>query len=875
MTPAAADAPGKVVGNYTYIHISALSHLTPQLQTQVAQAAALSELRAGVDFNVVKINASLTSISFLEYPDFFDRAFPTLLQSWTTDCTRKEVRHRSYATSLNPPVLHRKELLLPQSSPGREVFEALTSSAEQIGLFDDTVRIGFLRGWEQLLISKGFRVVGHALVPLGNEEMAEADTSSVGNSGAIARHLTALTRFGFSAPIQSLARYGFLDGSRSLFDYGCGRGDDLRGLRENGIPAKGWDPYFAPGESKVASDIVNLGFVINVIENIEERIEALQGAFSLAGQVLVVAAMIRSEASITGEAYADGIVTSRRTFQKYYTQAELRQFIVDVLNEEPLAVAPGIFFIFRDKDEEQRFQYGRLDSRRETSLRISPRTPPPRPPPRAPRISRPRVTALERAQIVYNDHHQVLDHVWRAWIDMGRPPVPEELPGYGELLARFGSLNAAMKLIRSVHKGDMALVQTSADARAADLSVYFARLYFERRRKYHTLEGRLQRDIKAFFGSFEAAMERARELLASLADPSLIDAACRQAAAAGLGWYIDGESLQLHSTLVPRLPALLRVYIECATILHGDVASSDILKIHVHSSKLTLMRFDNFVETPLPRMMQRIKINLRTQELDIFDYVGDHTPPYLYEKSRFINEEFPHYAEQLHFEESLDAIGLLRFPGYGPSPADFDGALEQRRFQLDGFRLGRSTTVPPLSARCGDHFNYYDLVRAGETMSRLSIENVPNAPETYNALADLAQYVLDPVIDYFGMIRLTYGFCSAALARHISGRIAPALDQHAAHERRRSGALICERLGAACDFFVEDEDMEEVARWVAANTPFDRLYYYGKKRPIHVSFGPEEKREFVEMRTTDSGRQVPRIRKDVALFSRHSSPIGS
>ena len=35
-------------------------------------------------------------------------------------------------------------------------------------------------------------------------------------------------------------------GNASLFDYGCGRGDDVRGLVENGLDAAGWDPYYAP-----------------------------------------------------------------------------------------------------------------------------------------------------------------------------------------------------------------------------------------------------------------------------------------------------------------------------------------------------------------------------------------------------------------------------------------------------------------------------------------------------------------------------------------------------------------------------------------------------------------------------------------------------
>jgi hypothetical protein len=115
------------------------------------------------------------------------------------------------------------------------------------------------------------------------------------------------------------------------------------------------------------------------------------------------------------------------------------------------------------------------------------------------------------------------------------------------------------------------------------------------------------------------------------------------------------------------------------------------------------------------------------------------------------------------------------------------------------------------------------------------------------------------VIDYFGMIRLTYGFCSRELAKEISGRIAPEIDQHAAHERKSNGAPVCKRLGAACDFLVEDEDMEEVANWVFENTEVDRLYFYGKDRPIHVSYSSTPARQFVAMIATPSGGCVPRV----------------
>lgn len=59
------------------------------------------------------------------------------------------------------------------------------------------------------------------------------------------------------------------------------------------------------------------------------------------------------------------------------------------------------------------------------------------------------------------------------------------------------------------------------------------------------------------------------------------------------------------------------------------------------------------------------------------------------------------------------------------------------------------------------------------------------------------------------------------------------------HMKKRNGKFLCERLGASCDFIVEDEDMEEVVQWISENINFDKIYFYGNDRPIHVSYFPE------------------------------------
>jgi hypothetical protein len=171
-----------------------------------------------------------------------------------------------------------------------------------------------------------------------------------------------------------------------------------------------------------------------------------------------------------------------------------------------------------------------------------------------------------------------------------------------------------------------------------------------------------------------------------------------------------------------------------------------------------------------------------------------------------------------------DALALFDLSGYGPSPGGFRETLARHRWEIDDFTLIRATSIPSLDDPCGRFMTFRQLIDCGETQTRTGLPNLPKRPESYNALHDLAVQVLDPVIDYFGMIRLDYGFCSPELARKIPGRIDPKRDQHAACEHNRRGKPVCERLGAAVDFIVDDEDMLEVARWVAANMPFDRLY---------------------------------------------------
>ena len=461
---------GKKIGPHIYYHVEVIESLEPKQRAQIEVAFEIAQVVPRERINVIKLSLLAESVSLLEYANFFDDAFPVLANFWTVDIVNRTFRYRTYADSLNPPVLHRKELLLRQDHPQNNRFRALTVSAEQIGLFDDPNRIGFKRAWEALLAQRGYKVVGHDLVPIGNDETAIGDTTTSSFDG-IARHLTALTRYGFSAPIQALARLGFLDGSKTVFDYGCGRGDDLRGLCENNIEASGWDPHYAPNNEKRTAHLVNLGFVINVIENIEERFEAIRGAYALTEELLVISAMLANQEAVAGTPYGDGVRTSRNTFQKYFTQGELGNFIADALGEDPIPVGPGIYFVFKDKDAEQRFMYGRLENR----SRIR----------RLSQLSRPaRPIRISHAEAKYAEHYELLESLWNTCLTLGREPSREEVPDALKLIEAFGSIPASLRFIKARKENVAEIFSSAQQSRMDDLRVYFAQLQFQKRKPY-------------------------------------------------------------------------------------------------------------------------------------------------------------------------------------------------------------------------------------------------------------------------------------------------------------------------------------------------------------------------------------------------------
>lgn len=670
--PDASDLPGKRVGGARYLHALAVPALPAETRKRIAEAERVAGLGAD-DWNVAKIPDRANKVSLLRYAAFFEDPFPALTAAWAVDLDSGQVRRIAYDPEGDPPILHRKELLLPHDHAYRKRFAALTAQMEKHGLFRDASGIGRRKAWMARLVSAGLQVQDHALVA----DPVAASAQSAIPAPEVHRHKTAISRSSLSTPMQALARHGFLDGEFSVFDYGCGRGDDLHVLQTAGLDAHGWDPHYAPDAPRRETDVVNLGYVLNVIEEPDERLAALRGAFALTRRLLAVAVLTVGRADVSGlTPYRDGFLTSRNTFQKYFTQEEAQDLVVEATSEEAIPAAPGVFFVFRDKIAEQRFLEGRSRRRRDISHLLAIQ-----PPPAAPKQT--------KTDALIAEHRATIEAVWSRALELGRVPAGDELdPATTEQLEAAGlSVRKAISLAQRIADAS-ALTQAHAQ-RAADLRVYFALNLFNRRRKYGELPVELQRDVKTFLDSYAEAETAGRMLLYAVSDPQGILQACRDAANAGLGHLFEGHSLQLHAELIPRLPEVLRVYVGCAEKLFGsiDAETTDLIKIHAQSGKLTLLRYDDFLGKALPRLIERVKINIRERHVDYFDHAEDRAAPRLTLKSRYMAADQDGYARQKAFDNQLAAANIVDLSGYGPNAADLARAITRNGYRVAGFDL--------------------------------------------------------------------------------------------------------------------------------------------------------------------------------------------
>ena len=636
---------GKRVGGALYLHVSAIPGAEPAMRERIERAAVAAERP---DWNVVKVQGD--AVSLLTYEAFDEVAFPVLLAAVRVNLSDGLVTRTDYRARANPPILHRKETLLRPDDPRRPAFAALTRLAEEHKLFAEPHRIGTRKAWLERIEAAGLVVQGARLL---RREAVPVD---------VVRHRTAIIRRDLSQPIQMLVSHRIVTESTTVLDYGCGQGDDVAALAAGGFQAFGWDPHYAPDGPRHPADVVNLGFVLNVIEDRHERTETLMAAYGFARRALSIAVMPLGKYTFDGlKPYGDGYVTARGTFQKYFAQQELRDFIAQALGESPVAFAPGIFVVFRDKELEQEVLL-----RRQARTIVRPVGL--RPPERERRAVPGRPELAERIR-------SELDTLWSALMERGRVLDADEFPdGLHDRLraAKVAPARAVEICLSDPANRDQ--LATAAATRREDLLIHLALTLFPGAPRYTTLARSIQRDLRAFFGSHAAAIQEANALLFSVGKADTVRDGISAAVTAGLGAMRDGNTFRIHAPVLNRLPATLRVLVGCTGVLRGGTEGADFIDIKTDGRRVAFIAC-NDATARLPIYTERTRVDLGRLRVTVDQPEG----MVLYLKGRFLPSDTPGLIEQLAFDQKLIDAGIVDEVGKGPRYGELQELLRQRR----------------------------------------------------------------------------------------------------------------------------------------------------------------------------------------------------
>ena len=402
---------------------------------------------------------------------------------------------------------------------------------------------------------------------------------------------------------------------------------------------------------------MNLGDVVNVIEDPEERAQCLARAWSFAERALIVSTRLTSEtpelASVAE--YRDGFLTSIPTFQKFYDQAELKNWIEEHVPEPAVAAAPGVFYVFRDSADRIAFLASRYRRRGHKQL--------------------PSVEAT------LEDHKELLRPLIEFFEERGRAPAEDELPGGEGIRERFGSLSRALKLVQRAH--DAEAWRRVVTARGEDLLIFLALSRFDGRPRFGQLSLPVRRDIRAIFSSYKRACEEADVALLAAGDMARVS---KSASGSAVGKRTP-SAIYVHESTLDGLPPLLRLYEGCARGYIGRVEGANVIKLHTDEPRVSYLSYPEFESDPHPALAEGMTVHLQTFQVRERDYRGSRNPPILHRKETFLASDHPLYAWFSRLTRQEESNGLYEETTTIGTRRGWERVLSEKGFALRGHRL--------------------------------------------------------------------------------------------------------------------------------------------------------------------------------------------
>lgn len=473
-----------------------------------------------------------------------------------------------------------------------------------------------------------------------------------GNAWATSRQRTAIGRGDLSMPLRLALRDDVVRLGTSVLDYGAGRGQDAVRLEQMGIRAVGWDPYFAPDTQLAPSDVVMLTYVLNVIEDPSERKLTLARAWDLTENTLVVSTRLKWELnSVSGEQTGDGIVTSRGTFQHFFSPHELRQLVEEITERRCVSPAPGVVYAFRR--DEDRYTY----------------------------LARGTFAEFEWSKS--DDYAAAVAELVQFAEIRGRPPLFEEIPV--DLLPQIGKMSRRA-VLDVVNKGAAAEKVAEGFKRTTlDSLLYLGTSLFSGRVSLNELPLAVQADIRHCFKSYREACSRADRLLAKIRDDTYIRGAMQNSPG-----KLTASALYVHRRATLRMPVVLRLYEFCGSVAAGRPDDWNILKLDHRGRRVSWSSYPDFDEHPHPTLDWTYGVEMATLKSGFQRFGDRENRPLLHRKEEFLERDDPDVEKYRRLTAAEMRAGLYQNPTMIGLERGWARELERCGVTLRGHRVVKS-----------------------------------------------------------------------------------------------------------------------------------------------------------------------------------------
>jgi DNA phosphorothioation-associated putative methyltransferase len=288
------------------------------------------------------------------------------------------------------------------------------------------------------------------------------------------------------------------------------------------------------------------------------------------------------------------------------------------------------------------------------------------------------------SEALYEVNRDVLDGLVAFVQARGRVPEHFELPEADELKRRFGSVKAALAVVRRVTGDD---TWRAAHAAAVDdLTVYLALAAFSRRPKFGGLPDDVQVDVRTFYGSYKEACSAADDLLFGIGDQEAIAKACAES---DIG-KLTADSLYVHVGSVTRLAPILRVYDGSAKALVGSVEGTTLVKLNRLVPKVSYLSYPAFDRDPHPALESSVRADLRRLDVRFRDFRSSKNPPILHRKETFVTTDYPSYSKFARLTRQEERLDLLTDVSTIGTRDRWNTLIVTRGLQFRGHQLVRA-----------------------------------------------------------------------------------------------------------------------------------------------------------------------------------------